>query len=561
MNFYAFSSLIASAGAFTLGTFVLAKDPKQPLNRVFFLYCLTGSFWAFTEFGYRQAESYQMARYWFQASSLALAVVPLEVHFVLYFTKNTNILKYKLTYVALYLPPLIFLVLDYKYAQFYQLVQAYWGWTYIPNPNLSTALFDYWFTIGMVLALGLSFTYFIRTKTPLDRSRAIYVTLAIGIITLFSFVSEPGGIFSILGLAIPELTSFGFMFACTILTYAIWRWELFDISPRTAAESIIATMNDALFLVNRDGEITQSNQASLNLLGFQEGELDNLAFEALIDRDSRAVFRTIYADLCASTNKLSDLEVGIQDKENNLIPISLSGSQILDNAGTFQGVVFVGRNLTERKRAEQQIRASLLEKETLLQEIHHRVKNNMQVISSMLVLQSRTTDDEHAMTALQDSRSRIQSMAIVHEMLYQSEGLSQVDFQSYVKRLVDQIHRTQVHGTESIEINFDIENIRLDIDSVINCGLIINELVTNSFKHAFEHGQKGEILIKLAALDDYRIALKVEDNGVGLSSDVRIDDSEKLGLQLVNILASQMGGTMSLDRTNGTGVTVIFKLK
>ena len=558
MNFFAFSSLFAATVTFALGVFVLANDTEKDINKIFFLYCLTGSFWTFSEFGYRHAESYEVALFWFRASSLALPVIPLQLHFVLYFTGRRKFAKNILVYGILYLPPLIFGIIDLSFNILYDLVRVPWGWTYAPIPSLLTNLFDYWFAVGMLVAFGLSFNYFRQAKEIHSKNRAAFVTMAIGVIFILAYLSEPGGILPSLSIEVPELTSYGFLIACFLLTYAIWRWELFDISPLSAAHSIIETMSDALFLVDANGSIAKVNQASLDLLGFGEKDLQYQPFEKFIASESISEFQLLTSELLSNSIAFIDREIEFLGQNEIKIPISLSASVFRDKSGSRKGIVYVGRDLVERKLEEAQIRKSLHEKETLLKEIHHRVKNNLQVIISLLKLQSKHTLDQRALNALQESQSRIQSMAIVHQMLYQSENFNQIDFSLYLETLVDHISRSQAIDSGAIEIKYRISSLPLTIDEAINCGLIINELVTNSLKHAFPAGQSGEILISFREIDTNQIELGVHDTGIGLPKNIGLDWAKSLGFQLVNILAQQLGGKVELDRSDGTAVIILF---
>ena len=558
MNFFAFSSLLAATVTFALGVFVLSNDSGKAINRIFFLYCLTGSFWTFSEFGYRQAESYKVALFWFRASAISLPVLPLQLHFVLYFTERRKLYKNIFVYAILYIPPLIFGLVDLLNENLFDLERVPWGWTYVPIPSQATYLFDYWFSIGLLLAFALSFYHFIQTKDFPAKNSAAFVMLAIGAIVVLAYLSEPGGILPNLGIVVPELTSYGFLIACLLLTYAIWKWELFDISSLTAAENIIETMSDALFLLDGNGSIVQVNQAALDLLGFREQELHNRPIEKFIAPGSINQYHVVFSELLSSSSAFIDKEIDFLGKNESIIPISLSASVVLDKSGSRKGIVFAGRDLIERKYVEAQIRKSLREKETLLKEIHHRVKNNLQVITSLLKLQSKHTLDEHSQNALRESQSRIQSMAIVHEMLYQTENLNQIDFSSYTKTLVDHIRRLQAIDSGAIEIKYRISSLALSIDEAINCGLIINELVTNSLKHAFPGGRSGEILISFGEIDTNQIELRVHDNGVGLLMHIGLDWAESLGFQLVNILANQLGGKVELDRVSGTEVIIVF---
>jgi len=211
-----------------------------------------------------------------------------------------------------------------------------------------------------------------------------------------------------------------------------------------------------------------------------------------------------------------------------------------------------------RKRAEVQVRASLDEKEVLLKEIHHRVKNNLQVISSLLNLQSNVVEDKEVEEMFKESRDRVRSMALTHEQLYRSDDLAGVDFGRYIRDLGNALFRSYGVDPDAVRLTVEAEDVSLALDTAIPCGLMVNELVSNCLKHAFPEGGGGEILIRLTSGDDGRYTLTVGDNGVGFPEDTDHHSSPTLGLQLVNSLADQLGGTMELDRSEGTEFRISF---
>ncbi len=219
--------------------------------------------------------------------------------------------------------------------------------------------------------------------------------------------------------------------------------------------------------------------------------------------------------------------------------------------------VFYGLAI-QNKRAEQEIKQSLNDKELLLREVHHRVKNNMQIISSLLNLQMQHVSEEQSQNVLRESQGRIKSMAMVHEKLYQSPSFTLIDFKDYVEKLVSDIVFS--YGVSSkINIDLDIEDIHMGIDTAIPCGLIINELVTNSVKYAFPNpDNKGILKVKLKSLKD-QMELVIADDGRGLPEDLDISQLETLGLQLVTNLVTQIDGKITLDTSNGTKFTIVFK--
>lgn len=213
---------------------------------------------------------------------------------------------------------------------------------------------------------------------------------------------------------------------------------------------------------------------------------------------------------------------------------------------------------TAAKKAEAQIKTSLKEKEVLLKEIHHRVKNNLQVISSLLKLQANYLKEEKMVSIFQESQHRVRSMALVHETLYQSKDLMRSDFSDYIKKLVNNLFISYGASQRRIQFQAEISSIHLDIDTAIPCGLIINELVSNSLKYAFIDRLAGEIKICFFPNPCGRFVLIVQDNGLGMPAGLDFCNTESLGLQLVYSLSQQLGATIHLDRTEGTRFTIAW---
>jgi len=211
-----------------------------------------------------------------------------------------------------------------------------------------------------------------------------------------------------------------------------------------------------------------------------------------------------------------------------------------------------------RRQAEAQVRESLKEKEILLKEIHHRVKNNLQVVSSLLRLQAAGIKDEATATLFYESQTRVRSMALIHEELYQAGNLARVDFASYLRRLLPDLARSyRADAAENVDLKIEAMDVSLPVDRAIPCGLIVNELITNALKHGFPNGQPGSIRVRLAA-EQRQTTLAVRDDGAGFPPDLDFRQSRSLGLQLVCTLANQLGGTISLERDTGTEFVITF---
>jgi two-component sensor histidine kinase len=222
-------------------------------------------------------------------------------------------------------------------------------------------------------------------------------------------------------------------------------------------------------------------------------------------------------------------------------------------------VLLAIEDVTEGTRAEERIEASLTEKEVLLREIHHRVKNNLQVIESLLALQFGNLEDPAIRTLLEDSQRRIGAMALVHEQLYLSPDLARIDLGSYVKTLTEQLSHASVRSG-LIGIHLQADAVLLTPDAAIPCGLILTELISNALKYAFPAGQPGEVHVELGAPNGQEVTMVVRDTGVGFPETVDFRHTASLGLQLVCMLTEQLQGTITLDRRRGTTFILTFPI-
>ena len=229
--------------------------------------------------------------------------------------------------------------------------------------------------------------------------------------------------------------------------------------------------------------------------------------------------------------------------------IAWADKAIMDDEGNLEAFVGVGRDITERKLAEDRIMRSLKEKELLLREIHHRVKNNLQIISTLLSLQSAQIDDQRVIDLYRESQNRILSIALIHENLYQSDDLTNINFANYVKNLIDDLFNSYGVDPEKIQINMQIKDIIISIETAIPIGLIINELISNTLKHAFPQG-KGEIYLELFAKNGDQYQLIVRDNGKSFPDNIKLNETDTLGMKLISNLVNQLDGTIMLNKDN-----------
>jgi PAS domain S-box-containing protein len=320
--------------------------------------------------------------------------------------------------------------------------------------------------------------------------------------------------------------------------------------------SLVETSPDAIFL-HEEGRFVYLNPAAVRLYGAGNAEelYGKIAFD-IVHPDDREVIRS-------RTDSIMTTGVPAPLKEIRILRRDGSAVDVEATAGVsyYRGrkvIQVIQRDITERKRAEEKIKVSLKEKEVLLQEIHHRVKNNLQIISSLLYLQASRTEHPGAVSALQESRNRIRSMALIHETLYQSPNLASINMGAYTRNLVSDLQHSYRIEKRAIGLRLNIEDIPLGITEAIPCGLIVNELVSNALKHAFPMERAGEIIIGLHRGSTNQVTLTVSDNGIGFPEQMDFRKSPSLGLTLINSLVQQLGGTIELDRSGGTTFTIMF---
>jgi PAS domain S-box-containing protein len=311
---------------------------------------------------------------------------------------------------------------------------------------------------------------------------------------------------------------------------------------------------DALFLHDMDGRFMDVNKQACESLGYTRDELMAMSvWDVVQDYDMEGI-RKLWED--AMTQGPITLYGTHRCKDGRMFPVEVRIGLFEANENRY--ILALARDITERKKAEAQIRESLHEKEVLLKEIHHRVKNNLQVIYSLLNLQSGSIRDPRDRDMIRECQNRIKSMAIIHETLYQSRDLARVNLANYIRSLADNLFRSYGVNGEAVRLDVRVSDVYLGFDTAIPCGLIINELISNSLKYAFPEGREGRISIDLHPEDHDRYALTVRDDGVGLPPDLDFRDTRTLGLQLVTTLTDQLEGAIVLHRERGTEFKITF---
>lgn len=310
--------------------------------------------------------------------------------------------------------------------------------------------------------------------------------------------------------------------------------------------------------VHSGGLLRYVNPAAVKLMGASSAQdLIGKSILDLVHPDSQAIMLARVKESLERGSEAPMIEEKFIKLDGSVIAVEVKSTPItFDGAPAIQVAV---RDITERKRANEALRTSLREKEALLKEVHHRVKNNLQVITSLLNLEAGRSDHPATKAAFLEMQNRIRSMAMLHETLYRSENLERVDLPRYIRQLATQLFHSMLASPEAIQLHLDLAPASLALDQAVPCGLLINELVSNCLKHAFPEGRKGEVRIELQAMAaDGRLKLRVSDNGVGLPPNFDQLRTTSLGLHLVSGLTEQLNG--QLEITPGTGTGAVFQV-
>lgn len=342
---------------------------------------------------------------------------------------------------------------------------------------------------------------------------------------------------------------------------------LMDISERKKAEEALLDSEEkyrTLFeanpiytiLLDVNGKILDINDITANLSGLPKEELIGKSFNEL----------DFY-----QTEDYSEQRIKFQEALNEKSPplyiskVTINGNKHwIENRFTLlknddeRSILLIANDITESKKAEKEIKSSLKEKENLLREIHHRVKNNMQIISSLLNLQTKYVNDAEAINVLQESQNRVKSMAMIHEKIYQSNDLEEINFADYIQSLISNLFYTYNIDKNLVKSTFKIENITLNMETAVPCGLIISELISNSLKYAFPNKMHGDITVSLKSIED-TYELMIKDNGIGLPEGLDLNNLESLGLLLVKVLTEQIEGELIINSENETEFKIRFK--
>ncbi len=325
--------------------------------------------------------------------------------------------------------------------------------------------------------------------------------------------------------------------------------------------SIGESIDYGVWICAPDGRNTYASESFLKMAGITQEQCSNFGWGDVLHPDDAEHTLAAWQE-CVRTNGMWDIEHRFRGTDGQWHPVLARGVPVRNEQGEVIGWAGINLDISRIKQAEDQLRASLSEKEVLLKEVHHRVKNNLQVISSLISLQADCLVDAQLQGVLGDVRNRVKVMALVHEKLYQGKDLARLDFAQYALSLLEDIWSSHSASKGNLRLNMSLSPLILPVGTAVLCGLILNELACNTIKHAFPDGRGGEAAVTLEHdLSTGAVSLRVQDNGVGLPVNFDWRQCSTLGLRLVQMLAKQMRGTVETGPGPGAEFQINFNVK
>lgn len=542
MNFYIIIPFIAFIiNGFTLS--IIADHPrKKPVHFAYIIFAGSTEFWLLCNISLWSniPDTWLVPLLKFN-SIFWLPIGFLFCHFVCEFLEiKKNILYYLFLCITL-TSIVVSLTTDLVVKRY---IKLFWG------VNQESGLLFLPFTIVVVtIPVIISLYYLIsyRKKVTHNKKKRQIEVLIVGTLVTLSIGLISGVLLpEMLGMHdLVELTAAATAILSAFIFVSIRKYQFLTPGIEDIAHELFLNVLDGVLLVDSESIIIQANNSAERIIGHGDSEIigqcitDVLPDCSFLKKDDNSCL----------------LEI---KNEKPTISVMTTQAAITHN-GQYLGKLILLRDVTEQLKAKEEIKRNLAEKELMLRETHHRIRNNLQIIVSLLDMQSLFGTETIVKDVVRESKTRIKSIALIHERLYQSENLAEVKFTTYLKELVQDIITSHTNSSKEVSMNYNLDDINLDFERAVNCGLIISEVLTNSLKHAFIEQQHPEISIELHKTAGHAILFTLQDNGSGLPHDINVIEPTTLGLQLIQSLAEQLEAKLTYTSENGTFFSMNFK--
>lgn len=584
MNLLALTSLYTCIAALFFGLIVYIQKPKDRVNQIFLLFSISVSYWTFSEFGFYQATDIEGASLWLRFVFLWPFVLVILFLFILIFTKKIETMRKPITIFLVYLPALIFSVFDFSTNLISgKLTTSDSGYmTIVPENPILIYLSTIW-SIGLSIAiLIICYKYYKKQKDSDEKNRAFLVLAGCYFPIIYNLTY--GVVPLSLGITGPDYISLGFFFLITAFGYGMWKYGLFNPTIFTAAEKIVSTMSDSLLLINPKGRITMANNAALATLGCEEDQLINQNIANLPAMESLAAIHNKMVQQKKFTTPVKDMEVNFKNSTGKNVPMSVSVNSIEDKTGLTRGVVYVGRDLSERKKMEKEllernaeIEKLLNQKDEFINQLGHDLKHPLMPLINLIPLiekEDNYTNKKEIFEILNRNVNYLRNL-VVKTVELASLNSSKIKLNFENTNLLEEINKVIMKNKflfEEKKINLN-NNISKDI-YVIADKLRLEELIENLLNNSVKYSKEtGNGMITIDASDDKdSVLVKVKDNGMGMTQ-VQLDrifdefykadpsrhdfSSSGLGMSICKRIVEKHGGRIWAE-SEGIGKGSVF---
>jgi len=537
-----------------LGTYAYSKNKHGKINIKASILSYTIAAREFCDFMLQQSGSLPSAIFWAKADFFWPFIAPIFFHLLIVIIKKDNILhRYPIYYFLLYFPASIFSVM-YIFSDI-KVSMKYWGYDKNYNPlPIWLWIAVIWFFTLYILGLILCFIHYLKSPHGNEKKESKFFLIAFIIPFFASLITEI--ILPATNIIFFPIRPILLLWAGTIITYAILRYSFFVVDPISYSKEITNNISEALILCDLNFIIKFLNPAAENLFKYTKNELLNKHINILFQKqkDSLPFFDK------KQLNNFPTGEIKIETKEHKTIYVLVSLSEIYEKKNTTFGYLVFIKDITELKNIEENLKKTLLEKDLLIKEVHHRVKNNFQLVKNLLSLKKIEINETRLNTIITDLENKINSMALLHEELYKNDGITAIDLTTYLKKISSDILINYSGNSKSMNIIYDMESVFVSVDDAIACGLILNEIITNSFKYAFppSHSEKCEIYLNLYKKSNTEREVIIRDTGVGFPKNFQPEKLNSLGIKLIFMLVEQMNGKIEINGNNGVTYKITF---
>ncbi len=593
MNIFAMFSLSGAIITFTLGLFIYAKDSNKLLNRIFMLFCISVSILSFSEFGMRQAESYDTAKFWFVLTGIFPLCAFLFFYFTLIFYKK-DIFKNKKWLFPILLPlTSIIIFLNFTITIFYSNpIKTNWGFDYSFTQDVFLfylTILDFSFSIGLIIfSILLYVKIYISSDDKIKKNQAKLISFGVTIAILTFIIIRLIIPIIIQTDNIPDLTMMSFIFTCILIRYAMWRYELFSLDLTTASERIFSTISDCLILTNSQTIILSVNQEVLKLLDYREDEIKQRPLAILLasERDQK-LYQYQYQLLTDKENGgfLTDIEVDFKTKTNNKIKVSLTASKIINKKGDLRGIIHIGRNITKTRKIQQQLDEAIQKsqfKTKFMASMSHELRTPLNAIIGFvdLLLEDycgslNKCQNDFLSDVKLSSKDLLELINSLLDLSKIEAGELELEIHSInIETLLNHIETILKPLCRKKNLKFNIEN--LTTSEFINADLVrLKEILFNLLNNALKFTQKGSVTLRIKELSKW-FEFNVIDTGIGIDEseygnifeefkkinnpEIRDSQGMGLGLAITQHLVRLHGGQISFFSEVGKGSTFVFTI-